>query len=180
MKTRKTVKIKCEQCRKYFKKYAHHLKYNKLNGHKTFCSTTCSNEYKKTGILIKCANCEKQVWKTKAVLKRSKSGKYFCSKHCATIVNNTVYKSAENNPNWAGGNSSYRKIALNAYGSFCRVCNYSIEAILEVHHIDGNRKNNKLENLMVLCPTHHKEIEYDVHKIPKNSSPTMVPRFKKR
>jgi hypothetical protein len=26
---------------------------------------------------------------------------------------------------------------------------------LELHHIDGNRYNNKLENLMLLCPNCH-------------------------
>ena len=27
--------------------------------------------------------------------------------------------------------------------------------VLELHHIDGNRKNNKLENLKLLCPNCH-------------------------
>lgn len=38
-------------------------------------------------------------------------------------------------------------------------CNYinpfSHKTILEIHHIDGNYKNNEEENLQVLCPNHH-------------------------
>ena len=30
-----------------------------------------------------------------------------------------------------------------------------IEIPLEIHHIDGNHKNNKLENLQILCPNCH-------------------------
>lgn len=31
--------------------------------------------------------------------------------------------------------------------------------ILDVHHIDGNRDNNNLANLQVLCPNCHRQQE---------------------
>jgi len=38
----------------------------------------------------------------------------------------------------------------------CEKCNYDeVIDILGIHHKDGNRKNNKKENLMVLCPMCH-------------------------
>ena len=52
--------------------------------------------------------------------------------------------------------SNYRKIALPYYGNFCAICKY--DKIVNVHHIDGDRSNNKINNLIVLCPNHHAEV----------------------
>jgi 5-methylcytosine-specific restriction endonuclease McrA len=47
-----------------------------------------------------------------------------------------------------------RKTAL--FPQYCLVCGYDEHpSILEVHHIDKNRKNNELSNLTVLCPNCH-------------------------
>jgi len=47
-------------------------------------------------------------------------------------------------------------MALDNYPNECEMCGYKEHLeILQVHHIDGNRKNNKLENLMILCPNCH-------------------------
>lgn len=36
----------------------------------------------------------------------------------------------------------------------CGVCGN--DKIVELHHIDGNRENNSVENLIYLCPNHHR------------------------
>ena len=47
----------------------------------------------------------------------------------------------------------------------CGVCaisswnNKPIVNILEIHHIDGNRKNNNRDNLVALCPNCHRQTE---------------------
>lgn len=42
------------------------------------------------------------------------------------------------------------------YGNKCMDCGWDTHPeVLQVHHVDENRKNNKLNNLMVLCPTCH-------------------------
>ena len=51
-----------------------------------------------------------------------------------------------------------RELALEQAGFKCERCGYDRSRdVLETHHRDGNRKNNDLSNLQVLCPTCHKE-----------------------
>ena len=72
---------------------------------------------------------------------------YTCSHSCS----NTYFRSGEDNPNWK--QSSYRTTCFLYHKKQCIVCNE--DKIVEVHHFDGNNKNNVPENLIPLCPTHH-------------------------
>lgn len=38
----------------------------------------------------------------------------------------------------------------------CVICGF--DKIVELHHLDGNNQNNSSENLIGLCPNHHKMI----------------------
>lgn len=61
---------------------------------------------------------------------------------------------------------SYRSRALDKYENKCAVCGYDEDIdVLEVHHIDSNRSNNKLDNLIVLCPTCHKKLTTGKYKL---------------
>lgn len=71
-----------------------------------------------------------------------------CSKSCAA----TWFKTGDTNPNWKG--KSYRKSAFKQYGHKCIVCDES--KILDVHHLDGNHNNNSVDNIVPMCPTHHR------------------------
>ena len=50
---------------------------------------------------------------------------------------------------------------MDKYSCKCQLCGwgkmniYTNKIPLEVHHIDGNYKNNKEENLQLLCPNCH-------------------------
>mgnify|MGYP001065304300 FL=1 len=55
----------------------------------------------------------------------------------------------------------YTKVAFQTYEAKCEKCGYDkYLEVLEVHHIDGDRSNNVPENLMILCPTCHREITF--------------------
>jgi 5-methylcytosine-specific restriction endonuclease McrA len=63
-------------------------------------------------------------------------------------------------PQKAPKRPNFRKLALAHYGSLgqviCVHCGFGIVEVLEVAHIDGNRSNNDLTNLAILCPICHK------------------------
>ena len=36
----------------------------------------------------------------------------------------------------------------------CEICNF--DKVVDLHHLDENNKNNSRDNLIGLCPNHHK------------------------
>jgi hypothetical protein len=57
---------------------------------------------------------------------------------------------------------NYRKLAFDHYDPLCAHCGFGIPAVLEVAHLDGNRGNNELSNLAILCPNCHKMHDLDL------------------
>ena len=103
-----------------------------------------SKKIKYQTIIKKCPVCGKS-FKDKKAAPRVKTT---CSYACA----NTFFRSDINNPNWK--DDAYRSTCFHYHKKKCVVCVEKI--IVEVHHFDGNHKNNSPENLIPLCPTHHK------------------------
>ncbi len=46
---------------------------------------------------------------------------------------------------------------LDLRGKICERCGYSKYEILQVHHKDKNRENNRFDNLELICPNCHYE-----------------------
>jgi HNH endonuclease len=79
----------------------------------------------------------------------------------------------ENHPNWLGGisngeyglefNRKYKEYIKTHYNSTCQICNTSTDE-LDIHHIDYNKTNNLLENLIPLCKSCHGKTNYDREK----------------
>jgi len=97
------VKIKCAFCGKEYFRPKERVNEAKKYGWKQYCSKKCQIKSKMNGVKRKCGNpsCNKLVYRSLKELKKSKSGKVFCSSSCAAIFNN----------------SSKRKIKI------CPVCN---------------------------------------------------------
>lgn len=49
---------------------------------------------------------------------------------------------------------------LELRGEKCERCTYSKKEVLQVHHRDRNRRNNKNSNLELVCPNCHYEEHY--------------------
>lgn len=70
---------------------------------------------------------------------------------CSIGCGNSFFRTGEKHPNWK--EEAYRSTCFVYHGMKCCVCEET--NIVEVHHFDENRKNNKPENLIPMCPTHH-------------------------
>jgi len=57
---------------------------------------------------------------------------------------------------------NYRKLAFEHYPKLCAHCGFGIADVLEVAHIDCNRANNAVSNLVILCPNCHKMHDLDL------------------
>ena len=163
MATMKTVK--CVICGKEYqielKRYNQKIKENTA----FYCSNECRSH--KGSKLCQCSNCGIPVWKTQSQIANSKTGNVYCSRSCATAMNNKLFKTKINNPQYDG--KDYRKRAFEIYPHACMVCGYDEDPrILEVHHIDENRDNNNDKNLSILCPNCHRKITLHYYKLTKN------------
>lgn len=75
---------------------------------------------------------------------------------CSHACSNTFFRSGEANPNYKSNTEEwhYRKICFSKWKQKCAVCGF--DKVVDVHHIDKNHNNNSIENLIPLCPNHHK------------------------
>ena len=148
---------KCKVCKKEFKTKPYWVK---IGGGK-YCSKWCHYQGLKTGKTIVCFICKKEAYKSIKNLGRSKSKKYFCSKSCQAIWRNSIVYIGENHPNWRGGESTYKNILLRTkILPICSKCRTKDKRVLAVHHLDRNRKKNKVENLIWLCHNCHHLIHH--------------------
>lgn len=150
------IKIKCLNCGSLKEKTIY-----KHRGVPKFCSPVCGSKYrsKNKRINVNCSYCGK----SKSILKSTKekfiNRNYYCNRKCKESD-----QSGKNHPNWTGGLGSYRYRAINKYGLKCKTgpqCplkNIKLpDYMCEVDHKDGNRNNNNIENLQILCIYCHRK-----------------------
>lgn len=154
----------CKNCNMKFETTSRRLK----AGEGKFCSKSCTSTYrhknnlmprKVTGKLYSCDYCGKDIYKTPSQVKLSKSGLFFCCrehKDKSQVIGGSIAPKHYGNCKKMISSKSYRKKAFSTYANECNDCGWNEYVdVLVVHHIDGNRNNNELENLVILCPTHH-------------------------
>jgi hypothetical protein len=120
------IKCSCEFCSKQ-------VTIPNLSKHEKACWLNPTN-------IRKCNVCYKPI-------KDYLGSKGTCSRSCA----NVFFKSGENNGNFKG--DSYQYICFKYHLKKCIVCGE--EKIVAVHHYNEDHFDDRPENLIPLCPTHH-------------------------
>ncbi len=120
------------------------------NKGRVFCSITCY------GISLRkeipCVICGK--------LMLTGLNKKTCSRSCAN-KHRAGIKYKLNRPRDKVVSQRLLKLRLlKIRGKSCERCNYNKYEILQVHHKDGNKNNNDLNNLELICPNCHFEMHY--------------------
>lgn len=88
---------------------------------------------------------------------------------CSYSCSNTYFRSGLNNGN--ANPDSYRTICFHYHKKECIVCGEN--KIVAVHHLNEDHEDNRLENLVPLCPTHHSY----VHSKYKNEIMPFIEQF---
>ena len=148
-KKRKAERLICPICIKEF------VRRTFTNRKNYYCSKECFFISRLKQTTIKCLFCGDTSSRQNSKVRE----KNFCNRICKE-----QYFSGENHPLWHVGSRSYRDRAIKKYGYQCvKGKNCPLKNIqkpnymYEVDHIDGNRRNNVIENLQVLCIYCHRE-----------------------
>lgn len=116
---------------------------------------------KKTKQVHICLNCGKEFEHTRS------SRNKFCSHSCQQEYQHTKYIERWKNGEEDGMSGKYgisshiRRYIFEKYNGKCQLCGwnkenpYSHNVPLQIHHIDGDYKNNSENNLQLLCPNCH-------------------------
>jgi hypothetical protein len=136
----------------------------KINGlisdNRKYCSQSCAakingSKYPKrvgNDRIIECINCGKAL--------KNKYSKY-CSFECNIEHKKHILYERVKNVDENLSHRQYKKYLISMYGEKCMICGWceknerSGKIPIELEHIDGNSKNNSLENLKLLCPNCH-------------------------
>ena len=73
---------------------------------------------------------------------------------CSYSCSNKMFRTGENNGNWK--QDTYQSTCWLYHGKKCLVCGE--EKIVAAHHVNEDHSDNRPENLVPLCPTHHQYV----------------------
>ncbi len=136
--------LACSECQKPFAKPKRFIK-----GNNNYCSTKCMHDAQNLQIEIQCTICEKTFRRPKSRI-NTKSGLNFCSRLCKEKAQSGEVRLLECGF-YKDGSGSYRDKAFAYYHHECEWCKSDLIELLDVHHLDHDRTNNIIENLIILC-----------------------------
>lgn len=166
-----TITVRCLIHNHVFQTKYENVKRDNRSHH--ICPICQQEDRNSTKIKCKCAYCQKEFLRAASKIEKSKSGLSFCSRECKDLAQRInsgeeFIKIRPDHYNKIQG-KNYREKAFRVYEHKCFICGWDEdEYILEVHHIDENRDNNELNNLMILCPICHRKISSHRYNIVNN------------
>ena len=126
-----------------------------------YCSVDCRTKAQIKGKFLNCSVCNKQIYRSPSKINHSKSKQFFCSKSCQIKWRNSSSIGSKH-PNWINGINTYRNILLRT-GKVrsCICCKLEDTRLLSVHHVDHDRSNNDISNLVWICFNCHYLVHHD-------------------
>jgi len=122
---------------------------NRGNGSHLFSRGAINKFGEKKEFRVDCASCTKNF----SVIERAKlfpqKKRYFCTRGCA----NSVGGKAKAERHHTDDKVKYTTVAWRHHEKKCVVC--AEDKIVAVHHYNEIHTDNRPENLVPLCPTHH-------------------------
>jgi len=115
-----------------------------------FCSLECNGENNKK--YTKCIICAKKILASK----NSKT----CSRICSNKLRGGIKYKVGRPRDKVFTARSLKTRLFEKRGQMCERCGYESKNILQVHHKNRNNKDNRLENLEIICPNCHCEEHY--------------------
>lgn len=156
-KEKKITKLVCENCGKEFEVKS--SDYRLTHGGIKYCSKRCTGVALRTGNIVKCKQCGKEFYSTR---------NEFCSQKCVYD-----YKS-EHSPHKTYTENGYIVVHKRGYNKRGNAKQHRL--IMEehlgrkllkdevVHHINGDKKDNRIENLRVMSRTEHSKLHRELDK----------------
>jgi hypothetical protein len=146
-KNRTAEYVTCDYCSSEF------LKQKRLIKDKNYCNRKCAGFAQSIRHDVECAHCKEKFTINNSRYNKSKSKLFFC---CVEHKNIGATYIEEIRPEHYGTSEyNYRDVAFREYPKICCTCGNKNEKVLEVHHIDKDRVNNNIDNLIVLCANCH-------------------------
>lgn len=144
--------LKCHYCEKRFSRSLSEIA--KGSKDHIYCSRRCYEQHRQEVIAsrhipvgrggkhpVNCEQCGKEFYIKPSILMSLR--KHYCSRECKRLGSITV------------GTFVPKPHIRRTRPMRCEKCGINDPATLEIHHKDRNRKNNNLDNLIVLCANCH-------------------------
>lgn len=147
---RTAIEVECHKCNaKYLTSKSRPKKY---------CSQSCFSKDKMDRVKLKCDWCDIEFERKRGSLNNSKSGKRFCQRTCKDAAQRMGGVQEIMPEHYGTRELHYREVFIASPGAKfeCRRCGYDeFESVVEIHHLDHDRNNNSIENLVPLCCNCH-------------------------
>ena len=151
--------IECGQRRRGVKKtclVCHSQFISRLNKGKDTCSVACRGIQARRRVDVKCFHCGKEFQKKQSSLKLARHGYHFCSRTCKEAAQSLTGNCADIRPDHFGNGHAYRNsLTKEMREQGCVDCGEKRPYRLVIHHKDGDRTNNSIPNLEVVCFSDH-------------------------
>ncbi len=129
-----------------------------------FCNRSCAASYNNQGVVRNPRKVERRTHCLRCNRPFKGAGILYCTQECSHLHRQELF--AENlvngtKPLAAGSIPAIRRCLIRLRGEQCEECGWSKRhsdtgrVPIEVHHVDGNFENNRVENVRLLCPNCH-------------------------